>query len=334
MSQKASVSKGTVAEITDEIIESLHESLDNPQIRHILKRLLESQKEKDRKISKLKKQINELECNRIEHALQTAGPSAFDTLFTTNVPHILQKIFLSLDLESYKTCQKVSSKWNQLLTSTSFIKEAKILFKAVIPSYEDDLWIMARRGRSDEVRELLSIGLLNPSRLISFNYEQQSTPLFEAADRGHTEVVKLLLDAGVDPNEYRDSFGRTPLWISSYHGHKSVVKLLLDNGAKTNAVHNRACSPLHIATRFDDIDVVELLLDSNADPNAAAEHDWVPLHFAARNGSKQMTEILLDKGADPNMVDEKGWTPLSIALHYNRLQVANILKARGGMDMQ
>ena len=47
------------------------------------------------------------------------GKDAY-ALFTESVPHVLEKIFFSLDYESFKTCKEVSISWNKLLTSESF----------------------------------------------------------------------------------------------------------------------------------------------------------------------------------------------------------------------
>ena len=51
-------------------------------------------------------------------------PCAFDTLFTKHVPHILEKIFLSLDYESFKSCCQASNAWKKVLTSESFQSKA------------------------------------------------------------------------------------------------------------------------------------------------------------------------------------------------------------------
>ena len=42
-------------------------------------------------------------------------PCAFGTLFTRNVPHILERIFLSLDYYSFNECLNVNKAWNGLL---------------------------------------------------------------------------------------------------------------------------------------------------------------------------------------------------------------------------
>ena len=80
------------------------------------------------------------------------GYCAFDTLFTNNVPHLLERIFLSLDYTSFKTCLKVKSDWNGLLTSESFQRRAKALFRKEISDDEKSLQHGSRKGKANEVR--------------------------------------------------------------------------------------------------------------------------------------------------------------------------------------
>ena len=54
--------------------------------------------------------------------------SAIEALFSKNLPHLLEKIFFSLDYESYKRCLEVSVVWRNLLTSDSFKKRGKSVF--------------------------------------------------------------------------------------------------------------------------------------------------------------------------------------------------------------
>ena len=60
---------------------------------------------------------------------ETMAPACeFDRLFTKKVPHIHEKIFFSLDYESFKNCVEVSKSWNDLLTSDNFLRRGKSVF--------------------------------------------------------------------------------------------------------------------------------------------------------------------------------------------------------------
>ena len=51
------------------------------------------------------------------------------------------------------------------------------------------------------------------------------TALIVASQKGHTEVVRIMLAAGADPRIANHS-GRTALAIAKHHKHPAVVKLL------------------------------------------------------------------------------------------------------------
>ena len=52
-------------------------------------------------------------------------PCAFDKLLSLNVPHIHEKIFLLLDLKSYKACMQVNSAWQKVLSSDLMTRKVK-----------------------------------------------------------------------------------------------------------------------------------------------------------------------------------------------------------------
>jgi ankyrin repeat protein len=49
--------------------------------------------------------------------------------------------------------------------------------------------------------------------------------LSRAAELGHIEVVKLLLEKGARP-DFEDELGQTPLSRASFGGHQAIVELL------------------------------------------------------------------------------------------------------------
>ena len=80
-----------------------------------------------------------------------------------------------------------------------------------------------------------------------------NTPLFWASDKGHSEVVKLLLAApGIHVNRANKE-GNTPLHFASKEGHVEVEKLLLRvpgidvNRADVALRYGRRRTPLEVA---------------------------------------------------------------------------------------
>ena len=53
---------------------------------------------------------------------------AFDLLLSKSVPHVLEKIFFSLDYESFKNCQEVCNGWKKSLTSERFQRKASQVY--------------------------------------------------------------------------------------------------------------------------------------------------------------------------------------------------------------
>lgn len=59
------------------------------------------------------------------------------------------------------------------------------------------------------------------------------TPLHNAANNGHIEVVKHLIKKEADVNVV-DKYGRSPLHDAAKHGHIEVVEVLLKKVADVN----------------------------------------------------------------------------------------------------
>jgi hypothetical protein len=88
-----------------------------------------------------------------------------------------------------------------------------------------DLPVAAALGRVDDSRRLLP----GASR------EGRHLALSLAASSGHVEIVRLLLDAGEDPNRYNPVGGHshtTPLHQAAEGGHHEVVRVLVERGAR------------------------------------------------------------------------------------------------------
>ena len=256
------------------------------------------------------------------------GSSGFDTLFSKNMPHILEKIFLSLDYESLKTCYHISNQWKEFITSDYFQGKAKKLFSSDIEDDEISLSEASNLGNADEVKSLLCYGLVDVNYI---GWIHDRTALHEASDRGHNNVVKVLLDMGANPNIAADKeFGKTPLHLAAVSNHKEVVKTLLDKGADPNKEDEGKETPLHFASYKGFNGVIKLLLEGGADPNQTREHVGSPLLFAVLGGQKEVVQTLVDAGADPNKGNLEH-SVLDLARERGLDEIVRILVGAGGV---
>ncbi|XP_041379641.1 ankyrin repeat and protein kinase domain-containing protein 1-like [Gigantopelta aegis] len=88
------------------------------------------------------------------------------------------------------------------------------------------------------------------------------------------DVVKLLLKENVNPNHQRQRDGVTALILASEKGHHQVVELLLKENADSNLQKEDGWTALMSASQNGHHQVVELLLNGNADPNLQTQN-WM-----------------------------------------------------------
>ena len=184
----------------------------------------------------------------------------------------------------------------------------------------------ARRGHTEVVKALIdSEADVNVSR-----HTNGVAPLYIAAQEGHIEVVQLLADNNADVNASRHTDGTTPLYIAVQNGHTEVVKVLLDNQAEVNAIRHDGATPLLVAS-IRQPEVAKLLLDYNADVNTTAHCGGMfdrctPLYLAALFGHTDLVKLLLNCKADVNArITDDGKTPLYIAAKKGHRKIVKLL---------
>ncbi len=186
------------------------------------------------------------------------------------------------------------------------------------------------------------------------------TPLHMAAC-GSVECVKLLLEAGADPNvrqedqqvplhcaglstrgdfsrkivallcqqdglqiNAQDVDGRPPIF--DFLDDPECMKLLVDHGARLDLVDNSGKSVFHHACIQDESDALNMLLRLSSKSALATTKDQdgnSPLLLALRHRSTESAKVLLGLDDVGNTVDQDGW---AVVHHAARLGDADLLE--------
>jgi ankyrin repeat protein len=170
------------------------------------------------------------------------------------------------------------------------------------------------------VKRLLSIKNIVPDEIDLFGL----TPLREAVVGGHLGACKLLLETGgVDSN--RKFGGGTVLHQAASRGHTEIVEVLLSMGTvDPYSRDKRHRTPLHWAAVHERVQTVNLLLANEAvDPNAQDDFGRTPLHLSAwhNRNSGIVNMLLLAKGVKEDVRDKKRRDPIYYALKRHPLNV-------------
>ncbi|KAL0275144.1 UNVERIFIED_CONTAM: hypothetical protein PYX00_003100 [Menopon gallinae] len=127
-----------------------------------------------------------------------------------------------------------------------------------------------------------------------------STPLMEAAQEGHIELVRYLLEYYHANVNAQTQTGDTALTYACENGHTNVASLLLMYGAELEHESEGGRTPLMKACRAGHQNTVQFLISKNADVNkTTTNNDHTPLSLAAAGGHIAVVELLLAHHADP-----------------------------------
>ena len=169
------------------------------------------------------------------------------------------------------------------------------------------------------------------------------TPMHLASAEGQTEVVRYLLNNGVQP--IPDRWGGYPISDARDNGHNEIVELFtkldVNYSEPVHLVEDPDGETDEMATFDNEMMVIELLfaafendvpgirqLVAKSIPVHAGDYDLrTALHLAAAEGSLQAVKYLVEHGHPLNVRDRWGATPLDEAKREKRDSVIKYLSS-------
>ncbi|MGH9665618.1 MAG: ankyrin repeat domain-containing protein [Bryobacteraceae bacterium] len=192
-------------------------------------------------------------------------------------------------------------------------------------------WMTARRPVA-AVCVLMAAPLLLGQSSAEMRRDPAPWTLEYCALRGKTDVAKMLLALGADPNK-PGAGGVTPLHLAAMKDHAGVVEALLAHGAKVNVRDDAGQTPLHEAALGGSAKAAEILLAHGAEIDAKdRESGATPLYYAATWGRVAVTQLLLQKGAAVNVADAKGVGILRATEQNGQSEAAALLRKYGAVE--
>jgi len=165
------------------------------------------------------------------------------------------------------------------------------LAQAPPPTKAEQLQDAARKGDAAAVKKLLAEGVD-----VNTKFRYNATALFYAADHGHVEVVKVLLDHGAAMDLKDTFYGFTPLMLAvgpaqkKRPEHTEIAKLLIAKGSPGKDF------ALTSAIQSGDAGLAKFVLDSGGLPPAALSD---ALESAKAANKADMVTLLGQAGAKP-----------------------------------
>ena len=211
------------------------------------------------------------------------------------------------------------------LAATPSVREA-VQSSLAVRQRELRLCELVAAGKAGEVKKLLALGV----SANALTNDHQMSILMQAAGAGQTEIVRILLANGADPN-YVNPQTKSVLHIAATTGTAEVVTALLAAGADPMARGSNAATPLHDAVWVRNIATVKALLPAyrHMNYNPDGGRNGLPLIMAVQGGDMEIVKLFIEAGTDMKHAMFRTVSPLVVAVQYKREQIARALLAAG-----
>lgn len=157
----------------------------------------------------------------------------------------------------------------------------------------------AINGHTEVARLLLEAGCN-----VNCQNNQDMRPLHDAAAKGYTELVRLLLNVSESDMNCLNGDNDTPLHQSVKYGREGVVQQLISARAHVDSQNRKGSTPLHLAAKAGHVSIARSLIEAKADANLRDNNGNSPLHLTYQKANSDLRSLLASATTDPTVKDE------------------------------
>ena len=103
--------------------------------------------------------------------------------------------------------------------------------------------------------------------------KEPANSIWISAKKGDIESIKQHIAFGTDLNSKGSSRNETALIIASCQGHSDIVELLINNGVNLDIQNDEGVTAQFCAVFFGQTEIVQLLYDAGSNPNIVMSQD-------------------------------------------------------------
>jgi ankyrin repeat protein len=153
----------------------------------------------------------------------------------------------------------------------------------------------------------------------------------KAVKNNDVAQVKALIQQGVNVNEL-DGSGDAPLVMAAYEGHTEIVKLLLEAGADVSAVDpGMQATALHAAAYAGRTEAAKLLIAYKIDIDKQGPYNgYTALHDALWQNHIETAKVIIEAGANLTLKSNQGQTPLEFARSKRLGELVTLMEKKMG----
>jgi len=155
---------------------------------------------------------------------------------------------------------------------------------------------------------------------INYKFGISQTLLLQAIDEQNLDIVKYLVDHGVNVNLERNPHRHTPLYQAVIKPSLEIVEYLVEHGARIDVVTRSNETILNYAIingPSGNLPLIRYLVENlHMDINTQDKYGKTPLHNAIERGDINYVKYLVDHGAGLDIPDRNGITPWNLGLNF------------------